>query len=443
MVRNESMNQGRKLMASGATLHRWIGGVALAAGLLTTGIAGAQVPTPALVSSDHAAGLIMFPKVVSDPAGVLSNGIPRDTLIQLTNTDSTQRSAHCYYVDATPRCTTGISRIDPITGVCRDNNDCTNGATCDPDWGAVDFDVTLTPNQPIGWLASSGLTRDGICSGGDRTGQECDVLGGPPLDCPGGGTCVSLSPPLGEVPARPGVFVGELKCIQVDGVLTLLPVNRNDLIGEAAIYDVNQTNVDVRAYNAIGIQAVSSNSATQADTTLCLGATTGSAECPVAEYAQCPSVLILDHFFDSATVSPGTTVNTEVTFVPCTENFENGRDPIVDSLQLLVFNEFEQRFSASTRVQCFREVGLSNIDRFPGQEATSIFNVAVQGTLTGQTRIRTVPGSETDAGHGVLAIAEEFRTSEATRKSSAFNVNYVGTNAGRGDFVRYVAQGTP
>lgn len=437
MVRNQSMNQGRKLMASGATLHRWLGGVALAASVLTAGLAEAQT---AVIASDRAAGLIIYPKVVSDPNGLLSNGIPRDTLIEMTNVSDEAQALHCYYVDATPRCTNGISAIDQETGVCRNNQDCSSGATCVADWGAVDFPLMLTQNQPVGWMASAGLTRAGVCSGGDRTGLECDL----DAECTGGGSCETLT--VGEVPPRsPGVFVGELKCWQVEQIfvndaptLTLLPINRNDIVGRATIYDVNLTSLDARAYNAIGIPAVGTPGAVQNDATLCLGATTGSAECPAAEYAQCPSVLVLDHFFDSANVAPATTVNTEVTFVPCTENLENGIPPGISTLQFLVFNEFEQRFSASTRVQCFREVQLSNIDRFPGQEASSIFNVGVQGTLTGQTRIRPVAGSETDAGHGVLAIAEEFRVpAEGATKSSAFNLNYIGTNAGRGDFIRY------
>ncbi|MGH3053612.1 MAG: hypothetical protein ACRDL7_01380, partial [Gaiellaceae bacterium] len=81
------------------------------------------------------------------------------------------------------------------------------------------------------------------------------------------------------------------------------------------------------------------------------------------------------------------------------------------------------------------EVQLSRIDAKPGSEAASVFNVGVQGTLVGQTRIRPVQvASDTLNGHGLLAIAEEFHGPA----SVALNVNEVGTNPGKGDFVRYI-----
>ena len=475
-------------MASGAALHRWLGGVALAASVLSAGVAGAQAPgrcnggpndgaicvqlpgqatpvtctggtcTAALVTSDHAAGVLIFPKIVSDPGGVLSGGVARDTLIQITNIVGQPRSLHCFYVDATSRCFSGVpgspptgSNIDP-TGVCETTANCVAGSTCVPDWGQIDFDLTLTPEQQIGWLASGGLTRPGVCVDGPRTGQECDVSN-VATDCPGGTptSCQLLPGSVNNVPARaPGVFVGELKCIEVaseeDGAI--LPIFENDMIGQATIYDVSPDTVvaataavDARSYNAIGVQAIGTAGTglvTQSDGVLCLGATAGSTECTTAEYAACPTQLVLDHFFDSAVVATNVSVSTEVTFVPCSEDLESDSVPAVNTLQFLVFNEFEQRFSASARVQCFREVQLSNLDRFPGQEATSIFNVAVQGSLTGQTRIRAVDGNETEVGHGMLAIAEEFRTGAGGNHSSAFNLNYIGLPRAHGDFLRFV-----
>ena len=125
--------------------------------------------------------------------------------------------------------------------------------------------------------------------------------------------------------------------------------------------------------------------------------------------------------------------------MPCSENFLVQTSQVVTTAQFVVFNEFEQRFSTSTRVDCFKETQLSNIDARPGNESSSIFNVAVQGTLTGHTKIRGVPGPETDTGHGLLGIAEEFVKlgGVAPRSSTAFNLNYAGLNAGKGDFVRY------
>ncbi len=61
---------------------------------------------------------------------------------------------------------------------------------------------------------------------------------------------------------------------------------------------------------------------------------------------------------------------------------------------MLVYNEFEQRFSTSARVGCYRNTPLADIDTLPGPtgDRYSIFAAGVQGTTVGQTRIRGVPG---------------------------------------------------
>ena len=101
--------------------------------------------------------------------------------------------------------------------------------------------------------------------------------------------------------------------------------------------------------------------------------------------------------------------------------------------QLLVFNEFEQRFSTSNHVNCFERTTLSDIDSAPGTtgDAQSIFNVAVEGTLTGQTRIRGVPSNQPD--HGLLGVAEEAYSNGF---STAFNLHYNDQRAdGDGDSI--------
>jgi hypothetical protein len=71
-----------------------------------------------------------------------------------------------------------------------------------------------------------------------------------------------------------------------------------------------------------------------------------------------------------------------------------------------------------------------------------VFNVGVQGTLAGQTRIRGVKDSNTTIGQGLLAVAEEFRRDPVTGSvaSTAVNLNEVGLPSGKGDFVRYSPQ---
>jgi hypothetical protein len=107
-----------------------------------------------------------------------------------------------------------------------------------------------------------------------------------------------------------------------------------------------------------------------------------------------------------------TRVVTNLTLVPCTEDFEN-RDLSLSRTvaQFLVFSEFEQRFSTSITVECFKEIRLSNIGF--ADNTRSVFSAGVLGTLTGQTRIRGVVSplneAEGKGGNALLGVAEEFR----------------------------------
>ncbi|HEX9832776.1 MAG TPA: hypothetical protein VGA66_06745, partial [Mycobacterium sp.] len=108
-------------------------------------------------------------------------------------------------------------------------------------------------------------------------------------------------------------------------------------------------------------------------------------------------------------------VSTDLTLIPCTQDFENQRPELSRTpAQFLVFNEFEQRFSTSITVDCFKEIQLSAIDT-AGDNFRSIFSAGVSGTLTGQTRIRGVENSETIgiAGNTLLGVASEFRCAGA------------------------------
>src|SRR5262249_53815824 len=112
------------------------------------------------------------------------------------------------------------------------------------------------------------------------------------------------------------------------------------------------------------------------------------------------------------------------------------------TLQFLIFNEFEQRFSTSTSFTCWKETQLSDIGTHPGtsDNSFSIFNFAVQGTLSGQTRIRPVAGAT--SGNTVLAISEEFwqnvdgpTNGAIGRFSASGNVHFTGSRD-QGDLIR-------
>lgn len=359
------------------------------------------------IGTDRAASIVIYPKILVDT----SNGI--DTVIQLTNaSDRRTIDVECFYIRGTGECSnTGLP--------CLHNVDCGPIGQClNQICPKRDFRLTLTKRQPVSWRASEGALF-----------LPCDPAS------PDQETCIRDSngaqifnqgsiPQVGDDP-----FIGELKCVQVDE--SDAPVSFNSLKGEATIVRVGE-GVDVAKYNAIGIQGIPGRQ--DGNNTLCLGGD-GSDACPNgAEYAGCPQTLILDHFFDDAYPTAGvdSRVRSDLTLVPCAENLEDSiAPPSLRTIQFLVFNEFEQRFSTSFRMGCFEERFLSDIDTrvepfFGGagldDDGASIFNVAVQGTASGQTRIRAV--SSGDQANGVLGVLLELHECE----NSPDNVCLAGVN---------------
>ncbi len=332
------------------------------------------------VSSTNPAAILVFPKVVVDS----SNGV--DTLIQISNVENQPVNVRCFYVNANGRCSSAPFEV------CNPNgpNTCSQPGFCVPGWQETDFAFRLTSKQPIVFSVRDGLPDLPLAN---QPGPKGEFNSG-------------SIPPSPDDP-----MVGELKCVQVGD--DELPVDQNWLKGEATI----QEGVDVRGYNAIGIQAI--EGANNRDNTLVLG----------AEYNGCPNLLLLNHFFDGAgpRVVGSPTIRTDLTLVPCSQDF-NFQAPRSVVAQYLVFNEFEQRFSTSRSVTCFQEIALSDIDTRPGtgDDAFSIFNVAVQGTLTGQTIVRGVQTNDPVRGTGLLAITEEFHTAGQAAFSNASNVHQRG-----------------
>jgi hypothetical protein len=106
---------------------------------------------------------------------------------------------------------------------------------------------------------------------------------------------------------------------------------------------------------------------------------------------------------------------------------------------MLIFNEFEQRFSSSATVECYRNTTLADIDTQPGPggDSFSIFAAGVQGTLTGQTRIGGVRGAPGRLGYGLIGVAcEQYRETAGgpVLATTAFNLHHDGFNPG-GDAV--------
>lgn len=255
-------------------------------------------------------------------------------------------------------------------------------------WLTVDFRIVLTRLQPTLWLASEGRAVT-------------------PTDRP-----EALEP--GPVPPVSPGFVGELRCIVVGDEEQ--PITRNALTGDATI--LNRATGEALRYQAVSVNALPRNNN---DGTLLLNN---------VEYSACPRMLLLNHLFDDA-LDPvlQTPVKTNLTVVPCSIDYERSI-PGTASLQFDVVNEFEQRLSASLPVVCFADLPLTEIDS--DDPTRSIFNVAIQGTLAGQTRIRPVPDGDTAHGHGVVAIAEQFHA--APSGGTALNLHFISGNL-QGDVV--------
>ena len=341
--------------------------------------------TAAIAAPDHdrPAALLIYSKIVVDEtAGI-------DTRLHMSNTSSLPRMAHCFYVNANSHCTNNGA-------VCSSFADCLDTSTgfygsCTPGWIETNFDIFFTSNQPIGWVASEGLSG---------TDLPCRATFLQPNPCGGiGSNNGTRIPPISETP-----FIGELKCIQSDPI-TRLPAAcdgescRNDFTGHAAITDIGTT--DVASYPASGLRSVQNNG----DNDLQVGG--GS----TAEYEPCADVLVMDFVYDGAIdpISGVFEASSELTLVPCTQDFRGQTTPPVTA-QFLVYNEFEQRLSTSRRVECLLDTPISRIDT--GQPNRSIFSVDLGGTIMGQARIRGVGGGLT--GVALLALATDF-TDESTR----------------------------
>ena len=388
------------------------------------------------IASDKPAAIVIYPKIAVDTA----NGM--DTVVRLSNINQTTPIlAHCFYLDANSHCSGGTAEGDICTS---SPTTCTGGGLCVPGWQEVDFRVQLTAAQPIEWKASDGLLGGRTCDGGTNDGKPCKVAdqcpggscalgvpipvgsckGNPNVACstdadcnpfPGGGGCTqSNSISLTRIPGVPeDPFVGELKCIAIDG--NGVPVPRNELKGEGLLETSTTANIDVASYNAIGIQAT--GTATGDPNVLTLGGDT-------PEYNGCPNFLILNHFFEDANDPvPGSTskIATNVVFVPCSEDLLR-QIPGAAVVQYLVFNEFEQRFSTSKSVNCFQDTRLCKLDT--PDCSRSIFNVNTSGTLTGQTRIN--PIGKAPLPSGLLGIAVETHNNGTTAQSAAFNLHMQG-----------------
>ncbi len=350
-------------------------------GLVASG-AGAEVTT------EKSASILVFPKVIADGT--------RDTIIQITNTSNSMAHAHCFYVN-------GALTFPELPA----------GPLNPPLCTEIDFDIWLTTQQPTYWVVSKGRLENPL---------DPPCYNPTPQDPDGFYACNEAGIDPGRVPPVVEDFTGELKCIEVDASGAPLPGNH--FKGEATIITLDVCNPDTSRcevtgeacdptstadqcdsddsdaakYNGIGVLGNENN---DADGVLCLGGEP-TEECPQgAEYNACPQYWILNHFAEGApdpVAGDGSSVRTEVTIVPCTENFET-QEPETVTIFIERWNEFEQPISASLRMACWESVFLGDINPVA-------FDFATMGTAFGQTRMR--PTSQTRSGF--MVVGQEYHT---------------------------------
>jgi len=374
-----------------------------------SGLCGFAVVLGVLAASAHAdvvtekgASILIFPKVIA-------NG-EQDTIIQITNITNNMVHARCFYVDSQlpPGCEIEDARVG-----------------CIPSWSETDFSIWLTKQQPTHWLVSAGRPVD-------PTDDFAYVVKPAMRPYDGAG----IDP--GAVPPVPEGFTGELKCIQVmaDGT----PIGANSLKGEATIEDITGLNPgDVSKYNAIGIQGTEAAAATCGDPTqdciLQLNNPRGTTD---GEYNACPQTLVLNHFADVGEEPvTGDDVRTQLTLVPCSENFET-QTPSHVVVQFLVYNEFESRFSTSTTVTCWKNTFLTDIDS-PNNPDQSVFSATVLGSTVAQTRMNPADPTDGTFNGAVIGVSETIRSESGvytTRTAHTIHTEgdrFTGTDGGAFD----------
>lgn len=241
-------------------LSSWIG-VILLGSCLWAGISQAESAPAQRVPS----ALLIYPLIDSD------GGFTRDTRVELVNLTSREQHVSCFYVEG---------------GICFE----------------IGFFLTLTPNQPLSWLASKGLVS--------------------------GGSNSAVPPFFGS---------GELKCL-VQPQSEELEAH-NAIQGRAIVFGSDGQTI---GYGAIGFRR------------LAPGTFDGVAELDGSTYARCPDE---QHF---AFLAADADSETEIVLAPCTEDLEN-QIPTSTVVQFLVINEFEQVLSASTTVTCQNRLLLSDV----------------------------------------------------------------------------------
>ena len=288
------------------------------------------------VTTERSSSILVFPKVISNAPAI-------DTIIQISNTSNSMVFAHCLYVNGAPR---------------------------DPNLTAQLRQPAAMPGSRFRHLPHE-ATADalgGVHRAADRQHgyQRSSRADGTFRDCNGAGLDPGTIPPVSDS------FTGELKCIEVDS--SGAPINGNHLKGEATIVSADG---DASKYNAIGVHGIEHQLQRQQQRRYPVPGWRRDSELPQRRRIQrLPRYGDRQSFRRRCQRSGDRrvrrrrlqVVRTEVTLVPCTEDFEN-QIPGQAVVQFVIINEFEELFSTSTTLTCWANWDLGAVN--------SVFNEAL------------------------------------------------------------------
>jgi hypothetical protein len=213
----------------------------------------------------------------------------------------------------------------------------------------------------------------------------------------------------GPVPPLPPGFTGELVCAEVDS--SGAPVGTNSLRGLGVVQSTGVAPSDISIYNAIGIRGIEVNS----DLDL---------ELDGVEYDAPPAGLQVnfaaegseDAIITDLGSGTGSAVNTTLTLVPCSRDFDNVVPSSV-TVQFGIRNEFEQIFSASTTVDCWAALSLG------ATELNGQFDAGTLGTDFGTALLDPVALDSCVLG---VATTRRVDTGNGANSTADMNLHFVG-----------------
>ena len=196
----------------------WMVGLAMA-----FAVSGVR-PAVADVTSDRAAAILNWPSIIfaEDAIWHAWRGTI-NTIVQLSNTSTDPVNVHCFYENANSHCTNTGQVCEAAEECCLPGAGC---GICLPGWNETDFHVQITPRQPLGWLASDGVS--GFSTFPPKAFGTFAIDGVTNFGIGGSSNAGSRIPPVPEEP-----FLGALRCIVVDE--DGIPIDRNVIKGEGTI----------------------------------------------------------------------------------------------------------------------------------------------------------------------------------------------------------------